>query len=254
MTIISFCSVSLLAQPGTFQMNNKAAIQFRNSSGALDGTEIIRAGGNALRVKYFGNKLIFDALDDFALELRDAKDDVMIQLSPKGSITLNQLTEHGIRFVRAGHDPYEIGLRNAKGLYFTNTESGEHELTLDGNGRVGIGTMDVPAGYKLGVDGKLIAEEVRVEMAGDGAGEWPDYVFQKDYPLLPLSELEKTIYQKGHLPGIPSAADVEKEGIELGDMNRRLLKKVEELTLYIIEMKKEHENLKKRIEVLEKIK
>ncbi|MCF8245256.1 MAG: hypothetical protein K9J37_12750 [Saprospiraceae bacterium] len=119
-------------------------------------------------------------------------------------------------------------------------------------GSLGIGTTSVPTGYKFAVVGKIIAEEIRVELAGDGTGVWPDYVFQKDYTLLPLNELEKSIQQNGHLPGIPSAAIVKADGIAVGDMQRRLLEKVEELTLYMIQMKKENDELRRRIEDMEK--
>jgi hypothetical protein len=105
-----------------------------------------------------------------------------------------------------------------------------------GNGNVGIGTNNTQ-GYKLAVAGNMIAESVKVKLQGT----WPDFVFAKDYALPTLEETEKHIKEKGHLPGIPSAAEVEKNGIELGDMNKKLLQKIEELTLYMIEMRKENE-------------
>ncbi len=107
-----------------------------------------------------------------------------------------------------------------------------------GNGDVGIGTSDTK-GYKLAVNGKIRAHEIKVEIAN-----WPDYVFAKSYKLPSLLQTETYIKEKGHLPGIPSAAEVEKSGIELGDMNKKLLQKIEELTLYLIEMKKENSEIK----------
>lgn len=80
----------------------------------------------------------------------------------------------------------------------------------------------------------------------------PDYVFKNDYNLRSLDEVEAFINKNSHLPEIPSAAEFEKNGIELGKMSFDLLKKVEELTLYMIELKKENENLKSRLEKLEK--
>ncbi|SEL98541.1 hypothetical protein SAMN05421740_1201, partial [Parapedobacter koreensis] len=97
--------------------------------------------------------------------------------------------------------------------------------------RVGIGTMD-PA-ERLSVNGNIRAKEVKVEMAN-----WPDYVFKRDYPLMPLPELETFINDNGHLPGIPSAIEAEASGIGLAEMNRRLLEKVEELTLHLLEQRK----------------
>jgi septal ring factor EnvC (AmiA/AmiB activator) len=76
-------------------------------------------------------------------------------------------------------------------------------------------------------------------------------VFADDYKLKPLEEVEQLIKQNKHLPNIPAASVVEKEGFDLGDMNKRLLEKVEELTLYLIEMKKENKNLQQTNQTLE---
>ncbi|MFN7330992.1 MAG: cell surface protein, partial [Bacteroidota bacterium] len=81
---------------------------------------------------------------------------------------------------------------------------------------------------------------------------FPDYVFAPEYKLRSLEETEKYIKENSHLPEVPSAADIAKEGMSLNGMSEILLKKVEELTLHLIEMKKENEELKKRLENLEK--
>jgi len=86
----------------------------------------------------------------------------------------------------------------------------------------------------------LYARGIRI----DNNPGWPDYVFEDDYNLLPLSEVEQYIQQNKHLPQIPSAREVEENGVELGDMQRKLLLKIEELTLYIIQMQKEIDELK----------
>lgn len=118
------------------------------------------------------------------------------------------------------------------------------------NGGVGIGLIaaTVPSAYKLAVGGGIIAESVKVKPQG----EWPDYVFEKGYPMLSLRELETFILKNKHLPDVPAAAEVKKEGVDLGEMDSKLLKKIEELTLYLIEMKKENEVLKERLDKLEK--
>ncbi|SMD08285.1 hypothetical protein [Pedobacter africanus] len=115
----------------------------------------------------------------------------------------------------------------------------------NGNSDVGIGTSDTK-GYKLAVNGKVRAHEIKVETAN-----WPDYVFAKDYKLPTLQETEKHIKDKGHLPGIPSAGEVKANGIDLGEMNAKLLKKIEELTLYLIEKDKQNQMLNKRLQKLE---
>lgn len=99
------------------------------------------------------------------------------------------------------------------------------------NGNFGIGT-DVPK-EKLSVNGKIRAHEIKVETAN-----WPDYVFKSDYNLPSLAEIEKFINKNGHLPDVPKAADAEADGISLGEMNKILLKKIEELTLHVIELDK----------------
>ncbi|MAU15625.1 MAG: hypothetical protein CMH48_09925 [Muricauda sp.] len=109
-------------------------------------------------------------------------------------------------------------------------------------GKVQVGGISVPSAYKMAIDGKLIAEEVRVEVSGT----WPDYVFEKAYPLLSLKEIQKHIEEKGHLPKMPSAKEVKANGIELGEMNRLLLEKIEELTLYIIQLESEINQLKSK--------
>ncbi len=101
--------------------------------------------------------------------------------------------------------------------------------------------------YKLMVKGKMLVEEVKVRLAAN----WPDYVFAPDYKLTPLEEVESFIQENRHLPQVPSAATVEKEGFELAAMNALLLQKVEELTLYLIEQNKKMEALEKRLERVE---
>ena len=120
---------------------------------------------------------------------------------------------------------------------------------IEGNGNVGIGTTN-PGTFKLAVSGKIAAnEEVRVFISGTTV--FPDYVFDPSYKLPKLEETEKYIKENRHLPEVPTAADIDKNGMSLNDMNVILLKKVEELTLYMIEMKKENKELKERIEKIE---
>jgi hypothetical protein len=105
------------------------------------------------------------------------------------------------------------------------------------NGNVGIGVLN--PNNKLDVKGTIHSQEVKVDMLG-----WSDFVFKKGYNLPTLEEVEKHIAEKGHLENIPSEEEVLKNGIVLGEMNAKLLQKIEELTLYMIEMKKENERVK----------
>ena len=108
-------------------------------------------------------------------------------------------------------------------------------------GNVGIGTNMIPAGYILAVEGKIISEELKVQLQS----QWPDYVFMENYQLPDLEEVERFIRENGHLKNIPSEQEVKANGIEVGEMNRLLLEKIEELTLYVIQLHTEIETLKK---------
>ncbi|HEY8993105.1 MAG TPA: hypothetical protein VIM71_00340, partial [Lacunisphaera sp.] len=82
---------------------------------------------------------------------------------------------------------------------------------------------------------------------------WADFVFEDDYHLAPLAEVESHIKAKKHLPGIPSAAEVAEHGVSMGDMQAKLLSKVEELTLHLIRMEKENASLRERVQKLEAV-
>ncbi|WP_437921168.1 hypothetical protein [Sphingobacterium sp. LRF_L2] len=97
------------------------------------------------------------------------------------------------------------------------------------DGNVGIGTT-TPA-EKLAVNGNIRAKEIKVE-----ATNWPDYVFSPDYALKPIGEVRDFIVENGHLPEVPKASEVEENGLSVGEMNKLLMKKIEELTLYIIDL------------------
>jgi hypothetical protein len=119
-------------------------------------------------------------------------------------------------------------------------------LSLTPSGSVGIGTI-TPGSYKLAVEGKIGAREVEVLLTSP----FPDYVFDSSYNLLTLPNLAKYINENKHLPGIPSAKEVETKGaVELGKLNTQLLEKIEEQTLYILELNKKIEDIYKTLETL----
>jgi len=111
------------------------------------------------------------------------------------------------------------------------------------SGNVGIGTTD-PKEYKLAVNGAAIFTKVQVKATGN---PWPDYVFNSNYNLRSLPSLETFIKENNHLPDAPSAKEVERKGLDLGETQAMLLKKIEELTLYVIEQDKKIKNLEKHI-------
>ncbi len=133
-------------------------------------------------------------------------------------------------------DGNEFVWRNPAG---TNTY-----MKITSGGGVGIGTA-TPGSFKLAVEGTIGTRAIKVT----SVTPFPDYVFKPDYPLRSISAVEKFIAKNQHLPGVPSAEEVKKEGgFELGDMNRKLLEKVEELTLYIIQLNKKIEQMDELLE------
>jgi hypothetical protein len=138
---------------------------------------------------------------------------------------------------------------NDPGRFIVRT-NGFDRLWVDSVGYVTIGgkigpTINGP--YRLAVRGKIAATDFNVV----ATGSWPDYVFSPSYKLRSLEETEAYINEHKHLPNIPAAAVVEKEGFALGDMQKRMMEKIEELTLYLIEAKKEINTLKQQMQVLQ---
>ena len=109
---------------------------------------------------------------------------------------------------------------------------------------VGIGTNSPDS--KLTVKGKIHAEEVKIDLSVPGA----DYVFEEGYKLMSLQDIQQFIKEHGHLPNVPSAKDMEENGVELGVMNMKLLEKIEELTLYIILQKKDIDKVQEQYKLL----
>lgn len=127
---------------------------------------------------------------------------------------------------------------NYDDLYLYNKDASKMYMYWKYDGNVGIGTTTPD--YKLTVNGKIKAEEVQVVVDVPA-----DYVFEEDYNLRPLNEVEKFVKENKHLPGMPSAQTLIANGWQVGEMNNKLLEKVEELTLYLIAIKKELDLVKK---------
>lgn len=111
-------------------------------------------------------------------------------------------------------------------------------------GNLGIGTLDTK-GYKLAVNGDIRTKEIKVE-----ATNWPDYVFEPAYKLPSLYSIKNYVDHHRHLPDIPSEKEVAEGGVSLGRMNEALLKKVEELTLYMIQQQRQIDDLRKEVKAL----
>lgn len=179
-----------------------------------------------------------------------------------GSNTTSGVSEPGHILFNLNNRNYNARLRfkaaengDSQFILFDKTQTENFKVNDDGNNNVvitmpklnsfiGIGTTSFTDGtdtYKLSVNGNIRAHRVKVYTT------WADYVFEDNYELPTLLEVEQYINDNGHLKDIPSAAEVEEEGIELGEMNKLLLQKIEELTLYTIELNKQVQELKSQL-------
>lgn len=145
----------------------------------------------------------------------------------------------GQNFTPAENDPvFEVGIG-------TSNSNRLNALTVLRNGKTLIGELTesqliLGDDYKLVVDGGLLCENIKVQ----DSGNWPDFVFEDEYDLMELSSLRNFIDEHHHLPDVPSASEMNGNGIDLGSMNELLLRKLEELTLYVLELEEEVNELK----------
>lgn len=154
-----------------------------------------------------------------------------------GDFSSNQVA---INTAITGNYTFNVGgSLNTTSLYINGAAYSPSKWTLAGNyilynGQVLVGSYGggVPTGYQFAVGGKIICEEVRVKVKNS----WPDYVFESDYKLSTLEELVQYVSANKHLPEVPASSEVAAEGIAVGEMNAILLKKLEEMTLHMIQL------------------
>ena len=145
-------------------------------------------------------------------------------------------------FIQSGGGPtaeLHVNMGNAKTVQF-----GGDILVAD---HIGVGTNNFFEGareYKFAVNGHIRAKAAHIYPA------WADYVFEKDYDLMSLDDLDAFVSANGHLPGVPTSEEVAVDGIDVGEMQVKTLEKIEELTLYLLEMKRENEVLRMEVERL----
>jgi hypothetical protein len=148
-----------------------------------------------------------------------------------------------ILFERQGYATFLIQQSAGTGISITRQGTIMPDFYIANNGNVGIGTNN-PGNMKIAIEGTLGARAYRITQTNP----WPDYVFDNKYELMPLNEIENFIQQNKHLPGIPSANEInENKGYEIGEMQILLLEKIEELYLHVIRLEKENNELRKII-------
>ncbi|WP_052266463.1 hypothetical protein [Pedobacter kyungheensis] len=179
-----------------------------NLSIGIDGSTVVGAGN---RIYFNGTSFNGDELSMYRFNRAANISDLRVNIGD----------DYG-----SGDDRFVLGTTNwVDGKYYIH-------MVVGADGKVGIGTESFGT-ERLAVNGNIRAREVKVEATG-----WPDYVFEEGYKVGTLEGLESYIKANKHLPEVPSAKEVATNGIELGEMNKLLLKKVEELTLHLIEKDK----------------
>lgn len=237
---------NFIAEDGYIQIKNTADTKLWNIqySSSSDRLLFLEQGVERVILQNGGNVGIGET---FPAEKLHVNGNTMID----GDATLNtvnptiQLQNSDVNkgFVQLSGDNIRIGTNsgNTDGKFVIRTNGGDR-VFVDGSGNVNIGSQTDAPGYKLRVDGKMICEEVKVKLSS----AWPDYVFEDEHQLMPVDELSKFIQLNKHLPNIPSAREVATNGIQVGDMQKRMMEKIEELTLYIISLQQQIDSLKKQ--------
>lgn len=174
--------------------------------------------------------------------LGDAHEDV-------GIIIESKAPAYRKTFIQLRDESHRISVGTGGAMSIT---AGAKPLSLEGSrvtltGKVGVNTNNDVPGYAFAVAGGIVTDEVLILNVED----WPDYVFGQDHQLMSLSDLKAYIDENSHLPEVPSAQDVEVNGVNVVEMQKVLLKKIEELTLYTVEQQRLIEELQAKINQLE---
>lgn len=248
--------------------SNRASVIYANSDGSDNANEFIyfkvyaRGGGsNWANFDWYSNPTAWMDPSTFHfsnLNLKMYKNNIQINKGGVLEFGADQVKEPSSG--KIGYGLFTPGLNIVGGNMTPNSKVTEDrrlvvfaEAGSIFNGPVGLtgmsnGEMTLPkkldngadlSGYKLFVYGGILAKEIRVSNT-----TWADYVFAPNYRLKPLAEVEQQIQKLGHLPGMPSAKEIETDGFNVGEIARLQQEKIEELTLYVIALKKEIEQLK----------
>ena len=198
----------------------------------------LEVGGN---VKIFGNNYIVGS--NVLTFQDDARFTVTQANIPDLNLSAYSMPYYGIAAPNAGNSA-DLWLSGNNAIRMFTGGSAAPILSITSGGKVGIGLINPDE--LLTVKGIIHAQEIKIDLSGPLA----DYVFSPDYRLTPLCQVEQFVLKNRHLPNIPSAEEVSKSGLSVGLMQNKLLEKVEELTLYVIQQDKEIQVLKEQIKQL----
>jgi len=243
--LLGFCRLVTHGQVNTFPANGKVGLGTISPQVLLDIVKpaenniiesiskftVSDANGQHFQIKN-GTMINGNFIPVLAAERNKSDNPVMILSASVTDATVDIGDKPMLRFdARILSGPTTVRPLFSWGSYYNDY------MIMSANGNLGIGTNK--PGEKLSVNGKIRAHEIKVETTN-----WPDYVFKPEYQLTSLSETEQFIKKNGHLPEIPKASEIEANGLSLGEMNKLMMKKIEELTLHLIEEDKEMKGYK----------
>jgi hypothetical protein len=270
--VLNTAPIAALSTQGTFQLANDLKVLGNtgigttspnsklhvNASSGQDGLRVQISGSSKFTVASNGgttigafnnappaNGLYVNGNVGIGNSTPTQKLDVNGNIIIKGTQGFNANGEEAILYLGDGNNFIKSihGKGVAIGTYCWSQGVDMNTIYVNHCGQVGIGTSE-PGGFKLAVDGYIGARGVKVT----SSSPFPDYVFENDYTMLSILDLEKFVKEKKHLPNIPSANEIEKEeGIDIGEIQLKLLEKIEEQALYIISLQKQINELSEKV-------
>ena len=253
---------SVLGQDNYFTFNGNADVKLRCLSRGAGGRSIVHWDNNTLVLNFAGDftggtQIHSPLLVTGNLTTNGAIRSKNVVIDGVSPVLSMPYTQNGSAAIRSNNNTWVMGILGNSGSEdvslgsqggegnrtLTLAAGGRAQLKILSNGNIGIGTLSPTS--KLDVNGTIRSKEVKIEATG-----WSDFVFGEKYQLPSLSEVENHIKEHKHLPDIPSEREVIENGISVGEMQAKLLQKIEELTLYVIEQDKKFNVLKQENEVM----